>query len=87
MARSESESRIRLNSRKKTVCVTLRAHGGFAWKHSRSQQLNACVAVHGALKCLEAIDLPLGLATAPMFDNGVPDGLDISAQRSRKLPH
>jgi hypothetical protein len=31
------------------VCVTLRAHGGFEWKHSRSQQLNACATIHGAL--------------------------------------
>ena len=31
------------------VCVTLRAHGGFEWKHSSSQQLNACATIHGAL--------------------------------------
>lgn len=34
---------------RKRVCVTLRAHGGFEWKHSSSQQLNACAAIHGAL--------------------------------------
>ena len=33
------------------------------------------------------IDLPLGLAAAPMFYDGVPDGVYISAQRSRNLLH
>ena len=31
------------------VFVTLRAHSRFEWKHSSSQQLNACAAIHGAL--------------------------------------
>ena len=86
-ARSSRTGRLKeaVTIHRKGVCVTLRVHGGFEWKHSRSQQLNACATIHGALKCLEAIDLSLGLAAAPMFHDGVPDGLDISAQRSRKL--
>jgi hypothetical protein len=37
------------------VCVTSCARDWFEWEHSRPQQLDACSAVHGTLKCLQAI--------------------------------
>ncbi len=48
-ARSSGDFRLGVTQRLNGVCVTLRAHGGFEWKHSSSQQLNACAAIHGAL--------------------------------------
>lgn len=69
------------------VCVTLRVRGRFQGEHSRLQQLYAGASVHGAFERLQAIDLPLGLAAAPLLSDGIPDGFNVTAQYPRDLLH
>jgi hypothetical protein len=55
------------------------------WQHSRAQQFYASAAEHGSLQCFQSVDLAFGLAAAPRFGDGVPDGVDVAAQDPREL--
>jgi len=55
------------------------------WQHSCPQQFNARAAEHGPLEGFQSVDLAFGLATAPWFGDGVPDGVDVAGQYSREL--
>jgi hypothetical protein len=57
----------------------------FQWQHSYPQQFDACAAEHGPLESFQSVDLAFGLATAPWFGDGVPDGVDVAGQYSREL--
>jgi hypothetical protein len=55
------------------------------WQHSRAQQFYARAAKHGSLQRFQSVDLAFGLAAAPRFGDGVPDGVDVAAQDPREL--
>jgi hypothetical protein len=55
------------------------------WQHSRAQQFYARTAEHGSLQRFQSVDLAFGLAAAPRFGDGVPDGVDVAAQDPREL--
>ena len=55
------------------------------WQHSCPQQFDACAAEHGPLEGFQSVYLAVGLATAPWFDDGIPDGVDVAGQYSREL--
>lgn len=55
------------------------------WQHSCPQQFNARATEHGLLEGFQSVDLIFGLATAPWFGDGVPDGVEVAGQCSREL--
>ncbi len=55
------------------------------WQHSCPQQFNARTTEHGPLEGFQSVDLTFGLATAPWFGDGFPDGVEVAGQCSREL--
>ena len=68
--------------------ASLSVHGRrFKRQHPRSQQFDAGAAVHGPLEGLQPVDLTFGLSAAPSLGDCIPDGVEVSTQRSRELLH
>jgi hypothetical protein len=65
--------------------ASLSVHGRrFKRQHPRSLQFDAGAAVHGPLEGLQPVDLTFGLSAAPSLGDCIPDGVEVSTQRSRK---